>query len=272
VKPRSLVFDLFGDYLRYRGGTVRLRALVALMGCFDVPETTVRVVAARMRKEGWLDSRREGRETVYSLTDAAWRLLDEGRARIFARASGPWDGRWHMVVYSVPEADRALREQLRKRLSWLGFGLLSASVWISPHDRVAAVRESFAGHTSVRLDVLHARSEGATADRDMAARSWDLTGLNKDYGELLDRYRPRVAHYRAAGLRGPEALVERMRLVHDYRLFPFRDPDLPPELLPEGWTGRAAHEVFLEAHGLLRGESEAYVDQLLGGAGGSAGS
>lgn len=271
MKPRSLVFDLFGDYLRYRGGSVRLRGLVALMECFDVPESTVRVVAARMRKEGWLDSRREGRETVYSLTDAAWRLLDEGRARIFARASGPWDGRWHMVVYSVPEADRALREQLRKRLSWLGFGLLSASVWISPHDRAAEVRESFAGHASVRLDVLHARSEGAAADRDMAARSWDLTGLDKDYGELLDRYRPRVTRYRAGELRGREALVERMRLVHDYRLLPFRDPDLPPELLPEGWTGRAAHDVFLEAHGLLRGEAEAYVDQLLSGAGSGAG-
>lgn len=58
----SLVFDLFGDYLRYRGGEVRLRGLVSLMGSFDVPGATVRVVVARLRKEGWLASRREGRE------------------------------------------------------------------------------------------------------------------------------------------------------------------------------------------------------------------
>ncbi|MFJ8537173.1 PaaX family transcriptional regulator C-terminal domain-containing protein [Streptomyces sp. NPDC093591] len=265
MKPRSLVFDLFGDYLRYRGGEVRLRGLVALMDCFDIPESTVRVVAARMRKEGWLDSSREGRETVYALTDASWRLLDEGRERIFGRARGPWDGQWHMVIYSVPEADRALREQLRKELSWLGFGLLSASVWISPHDRIAQVRESFADHPSVRIDALHARSEGTAADRDMATRSWDLTALNKEYGELLDRYRPRLAGYRAGEMRGRDALVERMRLVHDYRMFPFRDPDLPPELLPEGWVGRQAHELFLEAHGLLRVEAEAYVDEVVGG-------
>ncbi|MGW1720402.1 PaaX family transcriptional regulator [Streptomyces sp. NPDC002156] len=267
MKPRSLVFDLFGDYLRYRDGVVRLRALVALMACFDIPESTVRVVAARMRKEGWLESRRAGRETAYALTDASWRLLDEGRTRIFARESGPWDGHWRMVIYTVPEADRALREQLRKRLSWLGFGMLSASVWVSPHDRIAQVRESFADHPSVRLDALHARSEGAAADRDMAARSWDLTALNKEYAELVDRYRPRLARYRAGELRGRDALVERMRLIHDYRLFPFRDPDLPPELLPEGWVGRVAHEVFLEAHGLLRAEAEGYVDLLLAEAG-----
>jgi phenylacetic acid degradation operon negative regulatory protein len=268
VKPRSLVFDLFGDYLRYRGGAVRLRGLVALMGSFDVPEATVRVVVARMRKEGWLEGRREGRETVYALTGAAWRLLDEGRARIFAREQGPWDGQWHMVIYSVPETERALREQLRKRLSWLGFGLLSASVWISPHDRVAQVRADFAEHPSIRLDVLRARSEGVAADRAMALRSWDMAALDDDYRRLLERYRPRLAGYRAGEPCGREALVERMRLVHDYRLFPFRDPDLPPELLPDGWSGRAAHEVFLEAHGLLRGEAEAYVDRLVAGSAG----
>ncbi|WP_246113486.1 PaaX family transcriptional regulator [Streptomyces montanus] len=271
LKPRSLVFDLFGDYLRYRGGAVRLRGLVALMDCFDVPESTVRVVAARMRKEGWLDTSREGRETVYALTDASWQLLDEGRERIFARAGGPWSGQWHMVIYSVPETDRALREQLRKRLAWLGFGMLSASVWISPHDRLAQVEESFADHSAVRLDMLRARSAGTAADRDMASRSWDLEGLNKDYGELLDRYRPRLAAYRAGEVHGREALVERIRLMHDYRLFPFRDPDLPPELLPKGWTGRAAHEVFLEAHGLLRAEAEAYVDRLVTGTEGGNG-
>ncbi|RVX38510.1 PaaX family transcriptional regulator [Nonomuraea polychroma] len=263
MKPRSLVFDVFGDYLRYRGGEVRLRGLVALMGCFDVPEATVRVVVARMRKEGWLEGRREGRETSYVLTGAAWRLLDDGRARIFAREQGPWDGQWHMVIYSVPETERTLREQLRKRLSWLGFGMLSASVWISPHDRIKQVRADFADHPAIRLDVLRARSEGAAADREMASRSWDLDGLDKDYRALLDHYRPRLARYRAGEVRGREALVERMRLIHDYRKFPFRDPDLPPELLPEGWSGRAAHELFLEAHGLLRSEAEAYVDRLV---------
>lgn len=259
-----MVFDLFGDYLRYRGGEVRLRALVALMGCFDVSEPTVRVVAARMRKEGWLESRRDGRETTYVLTGTAWRLLDEGRTRIFDRAAGPWDGRWHMVIYQVPEVERGVREQLRKRLSWLGFGPLSPSVWVSPHDRTGQVRAGPGSRQGVRLDVLHARSEGPDADRDMAGRAWDLVALDRDYAALIDEYRPRLAGYRRALPRGQDALVQRMRLVHDYRLFPFRDPDLPPELLPPGWSGRAAHEIFLAAHEVLRAPAEAFVDEVLG--------
>lgn len=262
MKARSLVFDLFGDYLRVRGGEARLRTLVGLMACFDVPEATVRVVVMRLRKEGWLESRRDGRETIYLLTDAAWGLLDEGRARIFDRAAGPWDGQWHMVIYSVPETDRALREQLRKRLAWLGFGPLSASVWLSPHDRIAQVRASFPDQPSLRLDAFHARSEGTGSDRDMADRSWDLTGLDRDYAALSAEYRPRLERYRRGEVRGRDALVERMQLVTDYRRFPFRDPDLPPELLPPGWSGRAAHEVFLEAHGLLRAPAEEFVDEV----------
>jgi phenylacetic acid degradation operon negative regulatory protein len=110
--------------------------------------------------------------------------------------------------------------------------------------------------------VFRSRSAGSAADRDIAARSWDLAGLDRAYAELLATYRPRLAGYRAGARQGAEALVERMNLVHDYRRFPFRDPDLPPELLPAGWSGRAAHEVFLEAHGLLRGPAEACVDAL----------
>src|SRR5690606_230200 len=190
VKARSLVFDLFGDYLRYRGGEVRLRHLVTLMGCFEIPEATVRVVAGRLRKEGWLSSRREGRETVYSLTDAAWKLLDEGRDRIFNRVRGPWDGQWHMVIYSVPESDRALREKLRKKRAWFGFGPLSASVWLSPHERTGLVREAFADEPAARLDTFRSRSTGLHSDRDIAARAWDLESLDRDYAGLLAEYRP----------------------------------------------------------------------------------
>ncbi|OZM84233.1 PaaX family transcriptional regulator C-terminal domain-containing protein [Pseudonocardia sp. MH-G8] len=266
MKARSLVFDLFGDYLRYRGGEARLRSLVSLMSCFDVPEPTVRVVVTRLRKEGWLSSRREGRETLYALTDAAWALLDEGRERIFHRVRGPWDGHWHMVIYSVPESERGLREQLRKKLAWFGFGPLSAAVWLSPHDRTGLVREAFAGEPAVQLDVFRSRSGDTGADRDIAARAWDLEELDGVYVQLLETYQPRLAAYRAGDLQGADALVERMNLIHDYRRFPFRDPDLPPELLPADWHGRRAHEVFLEAHGLLRRPAEACVDALIGSA------
>lgn len=262
MKPRSIVFDLYGDYLRYRGGAARSRVLVELMSCFEVGDSTVRVVLARLRNEGWFEARKEGRETWYELNRRSTKLLDDGRARIFNRADGPWDRTWRMVIYAVPESDRGRREKLRKDLAWLGFGPLAPSTYVSPHDRLDAVREHLSEENGIRLDTLTCQSSSLQVDQEMAARCWDLPSLNADYAELIGRYRPRMARYRR-GVAPRDALVERMQFVHDYRIFPFKDPDLPADLLPKRWRGREAHELFLEAHDLLRAPAEAYVDEVL---------
>jgi phenylacetic acid degradation operon negative regulatory protein len=264
VKPRSIVFDLFGDYVRYRGGDARMRTLSTLMGCFGVGESTVRVVLARLRKEGWFDVRREGRETVYALNKRSLQLLDEGRSRIFDRAPTDWDRHWYMVIYSVPETERGVRDRIRKELAWLGFGPLAPSTYVSPHDRLQQVREKFADEPAVRLDTLRCQSGGLPVDREMAARGWDLAALNEDYRELLRTYRGRMPSYRGGHLSPEEALVERMRLTYDYRKFPFRDPDLPTELLPAGWVGHEAYEMFMEAHDVLGPAAESYYDEVAG--------
>ena len=265
MKPRSIVFDLFGDYVRYRGGVARLQTLTTLMSCFDVNESTARVVIARLRHEGWFEVRRDGRESLYALNDKSLRLLDEGRARIFGRERGQWDRHWHLVIYSVPETRREVRDHVRKELAWLGFGPLAPSTYISPHDRLRQVADSLADQPEVRLDILRCQSSGLAVDREMAARCWDLNELNAAYRTLIGEYRSRLPAYRAAALSPLDALVERMRLTHDYRKFPFRDPDLPVELLPDGWVGRAAHEMFLQAHEVLRLPAEKFYDEVAGG-------
>jgi len=262
MKPRSVVFDLFGDHLRYHGGAARMQALVDLLEVFDVGEPTARVVLARMRKEGWFDTQRQGRQVVYTLTDKAWQLLDEGRTRIFERARAPWDGRWRMVIYAVSEQDRTERERLRRALSWLGFGPLATATWISPHERLDEVEHALPD-TSARLDLLTCRSRDRATDLDMVERSWDLKALGGDYQQFLSRLEALPSVSELASMSGPDALRLRIQLVSSYRHFPFRDPDLPAELLPEDWPGRQAHALFVAAHEALRESAEAVVRATL---------
>ncbi|MGY1841464.1 MULTISPECIES: PaaX family transcriptional regulator [unclassified Modestobacter] len=263
MKPRSVVFDLFGDHLRYHGGEARTQALVDLLQVFDIGEPTARIVLARMRKEGWFDTRREGRQVVYRLTDKAWRLLDDGRARIFQRTREPWDGQWRMVIYAVSEQDRAERERLRRTLSWLGFGPLATATWVSPHDRLDEVEDSLKG-TSARLDLLTCRSRGAGTDLHMVDRCWDLPALGRDYREFVARLEALPSTAELGAMPGAEALRLRIGLVSDYRHFPFRDPDLPAELLPEAWPGHQAHDLFVAAHEALGGPAAAFLREVLG--------
>ena len=202
MKPRSVVFDLFGDHLRYHGGAARTQALVDLLQVFDVGEPTARIVLARMRKEGWFETRREGRQVVYTLTDKAWQLLDEGRTRIFERTHPPWDGQWRMVIYAVPEQDRAERERLRRTLSWLGFGPLATATWMSPHERLDDVERALPD-TSARLDLLTCRSRDRATDLDMVERCWDLKALGRDYQDFVIRLQRAAREVRARPLARP---------------------------------------------------------------------
>jgi phenylacetic acid degradation operon negative regulatory protein len=263
MKPRAILWDLFGDHLRYvDGGRVPMRALNQLLEVFGVGESTSRVVLSRMRREGWFTTCRDGRQTSYALTGRSLRTLDEGRARIFDRGRDDWDGTWRMVIYAVPEESRSERDRVRRTLAWHGFGPLAAATWISPHPRLEVVREALADLSATRIDLLESRALSREADREMAFRCWDLDGLGRDYVELVAAYE-RLRPAELAALDGPEALRRQVELVASYRALPFRDPDLPAALLPEGWRGRRAHELFTAAHDALHGPADAFVRSVL---------
>ena len=260
VTPRSVVLDLAGDYIRYHGGVIALGSMTELLGAFEVSDDNVRVLMSRLRREGFFQTQRQGRTAEYVLAPDTVHLLDEGRDRIFARHPDEWDGSWHMVIYQVPETVRASRERLRTGLSWLGFGALAPSTWLSARDRRGQVRELFTRESEARFDQVTARSEGPEQDRDLAARCWDLRQLAADYRAWIDVWRELDPN----GLDDKQALVQRTRLVYSYRKFPFADPDLPSALTPEGWPGTAAHELFLALYGALEAPAQRWFRSVIG--------
>ena len=269
MKPRAILWDLFGDHLRYIDGDpvapVPMRALTQLLDVFGVGESTSRVALSRMRREGWFTTYRDGRQTSYALTARSIRMLDEGRARIFDRGRDDWDGNWRMVIYAVPEESRAERDRVRRTLTWHGFGPLAAATWISPHPRLDTVRGALADLSATRMELLESRSLSRAADREMAFRCWDLESLGRDYIELISAYQQLPAPAELAVLPGADALRRQVELVASYRALPFRDPDLPAALLPEGWPGRRAHALFTAAHDALDGPAGTFVrDVVLG--------
>ena len=61
MKPRSIILDLFGDYLRYAGAEIKLGDMTKLLAVFGVEPATVRVSMSRLKKEGWFTTRRQQR-------------------------------------------------------------------------------------------------------------------------------------------------------------------------------------------------------------------
>ncbi|MFC9935912.1 PaaX family transcriptional regulator C-terminal domain-containing protein [Glutamicibacter sp. NPDC127525] len=262
-KPRSLIMDLFGDYLRYNNGEARLGELTELLSAFDIEPSSARMTLSRLKKQGWFETRREGRETIYTLSESMLQVLAEGRERIFQRRDSPWDGRWTMVLYQVPETERAVRESLRKNLSWLGFGQLSSSSWLAAHDLMREANELAELYPQASVDIMWTYTDSTAKDKSLALRCWDLEELAGDYREFIDKYAPVEQSRDFEKATGAAALVMRTTLVADARRFTFRDPRLPLELQPRDWPGREAYELFRRLHAYLGPAARAYVESII---------
>lgn len=267
-RTQDLIFTLFGDYISHRGDRVWIGALIQLLQALGVSEQAVRSTASRMSRKGWLTSTHSGRNSYYSMTARMVDLLMKGSQKIYYPLQDGWDGHWYLITYSLGDDLEGARHELRKRLSWLGFGRLSSGTWISPHDRRGELQDLLS-----RLDIeqyadYFQASHILPAENGLLVkRCWDLDGLNLRYQRFIQKYRPQFEHdcqsESGGGFTTEYAFRQRFWLVHEYRYFPFSDPYLPRELLPEDWSGYAAIDLFRAYHDLLKDKANAYVDEVV---------
>ncbi|MGQ0837203.1 PaaX family transcriptional regulator [Actinokineospora sp.] len=260
ASARSLLMTVLGEYVLPRDRPVWTATLVDTLAFFDVEEKSARQALARTAAEGWLVSERVGRRVRWSLTAPGRRLLTEGARRIyeFGRDHGDWDGRWLMVLLTVPESQRDLRHRVRTRLTWAGLGSPAPGVWIGPDTGRQADVEAIIAELDIGGPVLSFLAEyGRIGDEAaMIGRAWDLTELEAHYEQFIDKF---------TGLRpqpGQATLHAQTRLVHEWRRFPFLDPQLPTRLLPATWSGAKAADLFRAQHTAWTVAALSYWDSL----------
>lgn len=252
MHARSALFDLYGDHLLRRGGWAPIAACVGLLGSLGISAPAVRTAVSRMVREGWLEpAEREVRG--YAVTARGRERLLEAHARIYRTAPEVWDGRWHVVVLGRAP-DRNTRARAAQALAFLGYGQLAADTWVAPRaspELGSALASAGVAHRAFRAEL-----EGAA--RDLVEKVWDLEALGASYCQFAA-----AAREVPSGGSPEEAFVARTELVHAWRLFLFRDPGLPDEVLPASWPGRtAAAEFDQRARTLMPGASE-WVDVWL---------
>lgn len=268
-RPQTLVFTLFGEYLAPPDRNVWVGSLIALLRPFRLTEGSARTILSRLVKRRWLVVRKSGRHAYYALSARGQRLVAYGRERIFHPPHHEaWDGQWCLVTYSIPEKVRHLRDRLRARLTWLGFGSLGNGIWISPYDvRERVARTATDMGLEGRLLCFEARQVLETDPHALVARCWDLPGLAARYGTFADRWRAEKAALETALERGrltdEQAFLRRFQLIHQYGVFAVEDPFLPANLLPQGWPGDEAGRLVTDIHELIAQPATRYVERVL---------
>ena len=268
MRPSSAIFTILGEHLRHLGMEVWVGTLIQCLGQFGISEGAVRVTLSRMSQQGWVESRKIGQKSFYRLTEKGQKRIAEGLRRVYHQKETQWDGQWRIVMYTIPETMKDIKDQLRKELTWTGFGYLGNNVWISPHNLYSQVMEIIEEHQLHHyVDVYTARYEGPQSNRELVHKAWDLAYIDQAYQSFLDQFEPmyeKLYQLEVSGkLTDPEAFKGRIQLVHQFRKFLFIDPKLPQELLPSDWIGERADRFFRQFHQFLTPKAEKYFYSCL---------
>ncbi|MCS7058933.1 MAG: PaaX family transcriptional regulator [Meiothermus sp.] len=243
MRARSYLFTLYMEYL-YPENRAWVGDLIRWMQLLRFSEPAVRAAVSRSVKRGWIIPEKEGRRAYYRLSPrVAWQV-ERVRERLYGYG-GPWDGRWRILVYAVPEAKRTVRDRFRNELILLGFGTPAPGVWISPNASLEAARDlvGFYGLQNY-VELFQAERFSATPSAGLVEKAFNLR-------EAQARYQAFLAQPLARPKTPEEAFARLTHLIHQARKNLFLDPGLPPELTPPGFLGQQAKERFLELRGQL---------------------
>jgi phenylacetic acid degradation operon negative regulatory protein len=253
---RSVLLTVLGEYVMPQHDALWQETLIDALGTLGYKPQAARQALARSVAAGWMRTQRVGRRSRVQLTPETAAMLETGARRIYGFGSPwEWDGRWLVVVLRVPEERRDVRHRARTQLAWAGFGSLGGGLWISPH---AEREEELRDLSGSAAELLSLRAEfGSLGDpRKIVEEAWDLDAVSAAYRTFIDdveRRRPRTAE---------AVFAAQTMLVHEWRKFPFLDPDLPAEMLPAGWPRERAHDLFTDRHDAWSAAARDYFGSL----------
>ena len=238
-KPQELLLALGGSLILDRyPDPLPTRVFLDVLGPLGISDDATRSVLTRLTERGLLIRHQSGRVASYGLTDTSRRLLQDGRERV--EATQPFhqpSNDWTLLSFSLPETHRDVRNRLRSRLTWAGFGCLRDGLWVAPGrvdvDRMIGVGAKIGG---LQIDGFVASPTTGTNVARFVRRAWDLDALRREHEEFIRRWeRPVLQDL------DPVTLFT-LHGAHWIRLLR-QDPVLPERYLGEDWPAARSASV-----------------------------
>jgi len=263
ISSTALLFTFFCDVVTQHGGEIWLGSIIHALAPLGINERLTRTAVFRLVKDGWLESRKQGRRSYYRLSRTGMNYYQRSANRIYASQKPEWDGSWTLLFVSKVAEEK--RDALHRGLSWLGYGRMAAAVYALPCNNRAALDELL---TDLDLEdsVVHmqAQAENSESLQELVMSRWKLDDLRR-------RYTGFTAHYLAARktLRGRKTaagqtlFLLRILLLHEYRKILLSDPELPVAMLPVDWEGFTAQALTAEIYRELATATAQWVNREL---------
>jgi phenylacetic acid degradation operon negative regulatory protein len=255
------VFGLFHPDVEPLSG----RALLGSLAALGFGDEASRGIVLRLRRGGFLQSRRSGREAVYALSDRSRRLLDE-IARRSSEPPPPWGGTFETLVVRVPDNQRAFREQLRRHASYAGFGAPMPGLLIAPSvdstRRIEPLLDAAPDGVRIVRGQLAMDAGDAAA---LAAATWDLPQAAAALRAESARMEAVANQAERTPSVGADALLLLWTSIGAYFELLSEHPPLPTELVPPHWPMEDARGQFFRVAATIAAPARAFVQDLEAG-------
>jgi len=265
-KAKSLIITFFGDTVFPYGGTIWLGSLVKFMEEFEISEKLTRTSIFRLTKEGWLSSKKFGRESYYSLSDLAIDRFIKAHYSVYAYDELENDKDWIVILTNTVEVTKEL--ELSKILKKEGFANPSKHTYIHPQYKMEYIQDILL-HNKLQNDVLLIKGPihmPMTKDviKDMTNTYWNLKDVEERYQEFITKFR------KVFSLKTPidqftpkQCFMLRILLIHEYRRALLFDPKLGNDLVPIDWLGKASSSLVESIYALIHNQANLYVKENL---------
>lgn len=208
----SLLISVFGDLAQTEGAQISGPFLRQLTKTIGIKPEAMRVALHRLRKEGWIESRRQGRSSVYFLT--AW-----GRAQTVAAspriyASGPAAHAAWLILFNPADPTPNDAE---------------SGAWVSANTLITS---QVPNHSPAYVSPL---PTGTVLPDWMTEKlcSAATLSLAQNFAQALGQVRDQLPDV----LSPLETVVLRVLVVHGWRRIVLKTPVLPDRVFPAQWCG-----------------------------------
>jgi len=201
----------------------------------------------RLENEGLISLDESVGEKTISLTQKG-KLLAIGGFDPDALWNSEWDGKWRIITFDLPESQRKARHDLRLTLRHQNFGCLQRSIWITPHQLVANLRQKGLQLKSQKgFAIIEGVFLGDAGSESIVKSAWDFAKINKLYTRHAEMLK-NAPKQKCAETEFNDWASEELKLWHEIL---HRDPFLPRQLLPKGYKGIKARKERLKVLGTL---------------------
>lgn len=127
---------------------------------------------------------------------AIYRITPEGCSKFYRDyplaklIDQPWDGKWRMVFYDFPCKNNYQRKRFREKLVELGFGSYQKSVYVTPLDVLADLKDYIVNNKLSDFVVVFEGKRIIGEDiKVIAEKLWNLNEINEEYFEIEGKLR-----------------------------------------------------------------------------------